>query len=114
MKKTKMLKKNYEFKTVFDKGEFYGGKVISAFIRPNGLKTEDLLGLAINTKIGHAVTRNHIKRLLRECYKKFEDSIKPGYTMVFIWKKKAKTEQATYSQIELDMKKILIKANILN
>ena len=32
MKKTKMLKKNYEFKNVLTKGKYYSGKRIEAFI----------------------------------------------------------------------------------
>ena len=35
MKKTKMLKKNYEFKNVLSKGKYYSGKYIEAFIREN-------------------------------------------------------------------------------
>ena len=35
MKKTKMLKKNYEFKKVLSKGKYYTGKNIEAFIQDN-------------------------------------------------------------------------------
>ena len=35
MKKTKMLKKNYEFKHVLSKGKYYSGKKIDAFIKDN-------------------------------------------------------------------------------
>ena len=33
MKKTKMLKKNYEFKNVLSKGKYYSGDCIEAFIK---------------------------------------------------------------------------------
>ena len=33
MKKTKMLKKNYEFKNVLSKGKYYSGQCIEAFIK---------------------------------------------------------------------------------
>ncbi len=49
MKKTKMLKKNYEFKNVLTKGKYYSGRYIEAFIRDNN-KNYNLLGLAISTK----------------------------------------------------------------
>ena len=50
MKTTKMLKKNYEFKQVLTKGQYYSGQYIKAFIEPNK-KTNNYLGLAISTKV---------------------------------------------------------------
>ena len=38
MKKTEMLKKNYEFKTVLSKGKFYKGVEIEIFILKNNKK----------------------------------------------------------------------------
>ena len=35
MKKTKMLKKNYEFRKVLSKGKYFSGKNIEAFIKEN-------------------------------------------------------------------------------
>ena len=50
MKTTKMLKKNYEFKSVLTKGKGYSGMYIRAFIIPNNKKC-NYLGLAISYKI---------------------------------------------------------------
>lgn len=113
MKNTKMLKKNYEFKNVFNKGKFHKGKYITAIILKNRTE-QNLLGLAISTKIGDAVTRNHIKRLFRESYKNLESSLKSGYTIIFVWNKAVPTEQALYKNIKKDMEKILLKAGILD
>ena len=82
MKKTKMLKKNYEFSNVFNKGTYYSGKAIEAFILNNRQKS-NYLGLAISVKSGHAYQRNRIKRLLRENYKNFENQVMPGVSIVF-------------------------------
>ena len=38
MKKTKMLKKNYEFRNVLNRGKFYSGKYIEAFHKKNTIK----------------------------------------------------------------------------
>ena len=72
MKKTKILKKNYEFKKVLTKGKYYSGKNIEAFIIKNNSKY-NFLGLAISVKSGKAVKRNHVKRLIRENYKNIEE-----------------------------------------
>ena len=77
MKKTKMLKKNYEFKKVLSKGKYYSGQNIDAFIKDNK-KNYNFLGLAISVKTAKAVKRNKIKRLIRENYKEQEMQIKTG------------------------------------
>ena len=112
MKKTKMLKKNYEFKNVLSKGKYYSGSVIEAFIVKSNRKN-NFLGIAISVKIAKAVKRNHIKRLIRENYYLLEESIKPGVMVVFLWKKKADLEKATFKTIKRDMKNILDKADVL-
>lgn len=114
MKKTKMLKKNYEFKNVLSKGKYYTGSYIEAFVKENNNSKINLLGIAIGVKIAKATKRNHIKRLIRENYKNYENSIKTGKSIVFLWKKKADIKNAIYENIKTDMYKIFDKANILN
>lgn len=111
MKKTKMLKKNYEFRNVLSKGKYYSGKNIEAFIKENN-RNYNFLGLAISVKTGKAVRRNRIKRLIRENYKILEPEIKEGKSIVFLWKKKANIDNATFDNIKDDMSSIFDKANI--
>ena len=112
MNKTKMLKKNYEFKNVLSKGKYYSGENIEAIIFKNN-RSYNLLGLGISTKIGKAVKRNMVKRLIRENYKNLEDQINIGYSIVFLWKKKISIKNATYKNIEKDMITIFDKAQII-
>ena len=107
-----MLKKNYEFKYVLSKGKYYSGENIEAFIYKNNYEY-NLLGLAISTKIGKAVKRTMIKRLLRETYKGLENNISNGYSIVFLWKKKVNINNATYNNIKKDMNSIFDKAQLL-
>ena len=65
MKKTKMLKKNYEFKDVLSRGKYYSGECIEAFIKKTGNSDYNFLGIAISSKVAKAVRRNYIKRLKR-------------------------------------------------
>lgn len=111
MKKTKMLKKNYEFKRVLSKGKYYTGKNIEIFIQKNN-KHYNLIGLAISVKTAKAVKRNHIKRLIRENYKIIEDEIKTGYNIVFLWKKKSDPKKVTFLNIKSDIIYIFSKANL--
>ena len=111
MKKTKIIKKNYEFKKVLTKGKYYSGKYIEAFILQNNLKY-NLLGLAISVKVAKAVKRNKIKRLIRENYKNIENSIKVGYSIVILWKKKEDTINAQYENIKKDLNNIIEKSGL--
>ena len=113
MKKTKMLKKNYEFKNVLSKGKYYSGDCIEAFIKKDGRQSINFLGIAISVKTAKAVKRNQIKRWIRENYTLIENRVKPGCRIVFLWKKKVNYELANFHVIKKDMERILDKAGIL-
>lgn len=112
MKKTKMLKKNYEFRNVLSKGTYYSGKYIEAFIQKQKQQNVNFLGIAVSVKVAKAVKRNHIKRLIKENYRSYEEKINEGNRIVFLWKKKAQIQHATYQNIKKDMQIIFDKANI--
>lgn len=112
MKKTEMLKKNYEFKKVLDKGKYYGGQYIEMFVVKNDL-TINLLGVAINKKVGKAVIRNRVKRLIKENYRLLEENMEIGNTLVILWKKKVKIQEAEFYNIKEDLTNILKRAEII-
>ena len=109
MKKTKMLKKNYEFSNVFSKGSYYSGEAIEAFILNNFQKI-NYLGLAVSSKCGHAFQRNRIKRLFRENYAYFEDKLISGISIVFLVKKKANIKDIDFYVVKKDMQMIFEKS----
>jgi len=113
MKKTKMLKKNYEFKNVLTRGKYFGEKNIEAFIIQNHLGI-NMLGIAIGKKIGMAVVRNRIKRLVKENYRLLENDVNTGYSLVILWKKKADIKNANFNNIKKEMINIFKAANIIN
>lgn len=112
MKKTKMLKKNYEFKNVMKKGKSYYAKNIIAIIQKNNTQY-NYLGLAISTKICKAVGRNKIKRLIREGYYSLENEILTGYNIVFLWNQKSNPYEIAYKEIKKDIETIIYKAKII-
>ena len=113
MKKTKMLKKNYEFRKVLSKGMYFSGNYIQAAILKNR-DSSNYLGLAVNTKSGKAFQRNRIKRLLRENYKIQEEELKDGYSIVFLIKKKTEISKLNFQDIKKDMEMIITKSRIYN
>ena len=87
MKKTKMLKKNYEFGNVLKRGTYYSGRTIEVFVKQNH-KNVNFLGIAISSKICKATKRNYIKRIIRENYKNMEEHLKQGIALFFYGKGK--------------------------
>ena len=86
MKKTTMLKKNYEFRAVLTKGKFFREKQIEIFVNKNN-KKKNFLGIAIGTKNGKSFQRNRAKRIIRECYTKLENQIIEGNSIVILMNK---------------------------
>lgn len=113
MKKILTLKKNYEFRYILNKGKVYYGNQIIVYINKNK-SNNNILGIAINTKLGKAVIRNRVKRLIRENYQIINNHLNQGYNIVFLWNKKMNIKQADYFEIKKDMQNIFKKAKMLN
>ena len=112
MKKTEMLKKNYEFKAVLTKGNFFVEKEIQIVILKNN-KKRNFLGIAIGTKNGKAFQRNRAKRIIRESYAKLENKLIEGYSIVILMNKKFEIKNIKFSEVLKDMENIFLKAEIL-
>lgn len=111
MKKTEMLKKNYQFKNVLSKGKFYRDNETEIVILKNN-KNKNFLGIAIGTKNGKAFQRNRAKRIVRESYKNIENNIKEGYSIIILINKKFDLKNINYNSIFNSMKNIFDKAKI--
>ncbi len=112
MKKTEMLKKNYEFRTVLTKGKCFKEKEIEIFILKNN-KKRNFLGIAIGTKNGKAFQRNRAKRIIRESYTKLEDKLIEGNSIVILMNKNFCINDMRFSEVYEEMLKILKKAKVL-
>ena len=102
MKKTEIIKKNYEFKYFFKKGKFFSGKFLEVFVFENN-NIKNKLGIVVSKKVGGSVTRNHIKRYIREAYTS-------NLNILIIWNKKVNPELATFFETKNDLTNILKKA----
>ena len=112
MKKTTMLKKNYEFRTILTRGKCFKEKEIEIFVTKNN-KKRNFLGIAIGTKNGKAFQRNRAKRIIRECYTRLENQVIDGYSIVILMNKKCSIDQMTFAEVLREMQKIFEDANIL-
>jgi ribonuclease P protein component len=75
---------------------------------PNGLAISRY-GFSVSKRVGKAVTRNRVKRLLREILRAL--SVKLGWDIVFIARRAAAT--ADYSTLKSSVEGLLSKASLL-
>src|SRR4030042_6054378 len=86
LKPLRSLTKRREFDLVFKEGSSLALKNLVIYARPNELGF-GRLGLAVSKKIGKAVARNRIKRLLREAMRTMSGDIPLHYDFVFVARK---------------------------
>ncbi len=63
------------------------------------------LGLIVTKKYGNAVTRNTIKRIVREIFRKNQELFPENRDIVFIFTRKLR--EIKYRELEIEIKKIL-------
>ncbi len=62
------LSRSAEFDRVFRQGRSQANRVLVLYSFPRGEPGEPRLGLSVSRKVGGAVERNRVKRLLREAF----------------------------------------------
>lgn len=80
--KSERLKKNSDFKSVYSKGRSFATKILVMYYKKNNLNY-NRIGFSISKKVGKAVTRNRIRRLIKENLKDMND-IRIGYDIILI------------------------------
>ena len=62
------LKKNSEFKSVYQAKHSYANKYIIMYILQNGTDT-NRLGVSVSKKVGNSIVRHRLARLIREAFR---------------------------------------------
>ena len=86
MKKIDGLKTNMEFNKVYKDGKNYWNRNLILYVRKNNLDISKV-GYSISKKIGNSVTRNKVRRRMKEIYRLNYNYIRKGYDFILIPKK---------------------------
>jgi ribonuclease P protein component len=79
------LRKSTEFRRIFSRGKRASTRYFVIYALPNRL-TYSRLGIQVKAKIGSAVRRNYIKRMVRETFRKMKREFRP-VDLIFIAEK---------------------------
>ena len=73
MNKRQRIKKNEEFQQVFKNGKSFANRQFVVYCYRKEEQAEFRVGLSVSKKVGNAVTRNRIKRYLRQTFLEMKD-----------------------------------------
>ena len=110
MEFTESLKKNYQFRFVYNRGKSIANRLLVMYVVRNGTNGNHF-GISVSKKVGNSVVRSRITRLLRESYRLSESKFLAGYDIVVIARASAK--EPTYKEVESALMHLLNKQKLI-
>lgn len=84
------LSRSAEFERVYRQGRSVANRHLVLYSFPNESIGPPRLGLSVSRKVGGAVERNHVKRLLREAFAGIEATLERGHDVVVVARPEAR------------------------
>jgi ribonuclease P protein component len=98
------LRKRSAFVAVQGKGRKLHTDSFLVFVLPRDSSLPARLGITVSKKIGGAVQRNHVKRLVREGFRRTKALFPSGLDLVFVAKKSA--VEAPFDQVVREIERL--------
>lgn len=105
----KKLRNTRQFNHVYKKGKSIVNKHIVMYYVKN-TENYNRVGFSVSKKVGKAVVRNRVKRLLKESFRLNEEKIEQGYDIVFV--ARVRLKDSTYKEVEKAMLHAFRKCNL--
>ena len=110
MKRAVTLKKNHEFRRLYQKGASASGSCMVIYCRKNRLD-HNRLGLTASVKLGSAVVRNRCRRRLREVYRLQSPRLRQGWDLILV--ARSRTAKVTWKELNDTFLKLCRKLDLL-
>lgn len=109
MQRAYRLTKNAQFRQVRGAGRSWSGPLLALYALRNGLDVTRF-GFSVSKRIGHAVTRNRVKRRLREAARHLRPHLQPGWDIVLI--ARAPIAEAPYAEVAAALDTLVRRAKL--
>ncbi|KYP80785.1 ribonuclease P protein component [Ferroacidibacillus organovorans] len=96
------MRSNREFRFVFTRGRSQANKYYVLYVTPKQKSEPSKIGLSVSKKVGNAVIRNRVKRILREILRQRIPRFSEGYDIVIIARKDASAISFRESEAAID------------
>ncbi len=107
MRGEEYLTKPEQYALVYNKGSSWTSSLLVIKVLPNGLDLSRY-GFSVSKRVGNAVMRNRVKRLLREILR--QTPLKPGWDIIFITRRSVAT--VDYADLEKSVTGLLSRAKV--
>lgn len=111
MKKSYRIKKEKEFQTIIYQKNSYANRYFIVYVSESEKNKHFRVGLSVGKKIGNAVTRNRVKRLMRTVLYDVKEEVSPQANIVFIARPKA--AELSYNEVKKNMVHVMGLAHLL-
>jgi ribonuclease P protein component len=106
------LSRSAEFERVYRHGRSTANRHLVLYAFPNSSAEGCRLGLSVSRKVGGAVERNRVKRLLREAFANTEGGLREGHDFVVVARPPAGelAEREGLAGVESSLRELIEKA----
>jgi ribonuclease P protein component len=115
-RRRRRLSRSGEFERVYREGRSHASRhlVVYAFPRGEGDDSEPRLGVSVGRKLGGAVERNRMKRLLREAFWASAEELRDGHDFVIVARPAASelAGEGGERAIEAELREVLAEAGL--
>jgi ribonuclease P protein component len=108
------LSHSAEFERVYRHGRSTANRHLVLYSFPTASAARPRLGLSVSRKVGGAVERNRVKRLLREAFAQAEGDLAPGQDLVLVARPSAGelAEREGLAGMDASLSELLAKAGL--